>query len=410
MVKLLPRNRHMKYFRCNFVKLLSLIVVAAISVSAIQAHAADGTLYKASKVYTMAGDPLSPGQVLVVDGKIKAVGETIDLAGAAVETVDLGEGSVLMPGLIDAYSQTGLATSGQNEVSDEVTPNFKAAHAVDWNSSALRRQRDAGTTTMCVCPGTQNVLSGIAALIKTGESGANIINEDGPLLASMCSDPARGNRARSRPDSIFVRQPTNRMGVVWIMRSTFDKANRSSESDHPLAIVKNSLAGKRPMMFVCRISHDLTSVASLADEFGFDPILVGGQEAYKVKEMLVERDYPVILQRQRYDTVRGAEGAELLWNQPGVLAAAGITFALSGDDLLEQARFAHRNGLDQDMALAAVTTTPAKLLGIDGQVGAIKVGYDADLVALDGEPLEMTTSIRQVIVDGDSGNQEKEQK
>ena len=369
---------------------------------------ADGTLYKASKGYTMDGDPLEPGQVLVVDGKIKAVGEALDLAGAAVETVDLGEGSVLMPGLVDAYSQTALASSGQNEVSDEVTPNFKAADAIDFSSKALRRQRRLGTTTMCVCPGTQNVMSGIAAIIKTGKKKMNIVNEDGPLLASMCSDPARGNRARSRPDSIFVRQPTNRMGVVWIMRSTLDKANRAVESDSPFTVVKESLEGKRPLMFVCRISHDLTSVASLADEFGFDPILVGGQEAYKVKEMLVERKYPVILQRQRYDTVRGAEGAELLWNQPGVLAAADITFALSGDDLLEQARFAHRNGLDHEKALAAVTTTPASLLGLEGQVGAIKVGYDADLVALDGEPLELTTSIRQVIVDGESENQNKE--
>ena len=118
------------------------------------------------------------------------------------------------------------------------------------------------------------------------------------------------------------------MGVVWIMRSTFDKATRATESNHPLSIVKDSLEGKRRIMMVCRISHDLTSVASLADEFDFEPILVGGQEAYKVKEMIAERKYPVILQRQRFDSVRGAEGAELLWNQPGVLAAADITLSL----------------------------------------------------------------------------------
>ena len=395
----------MKHFRCNFIVLSGLLVVANV---APDVQAIDGTLYKASKVYTMDGDPLEPGQVLVVDGKIKAVGEALDVAGA--ETVDLGEGSVLMPGLVDAYSQTALSTSGQNEVSDEVTPNFKAARAIDWNSKALRRQRAKGTTTMCVCPGTQNVVSGIAAIIKTGKTKTNILNEDGPLLASMCSDPARGNRARSRPDSIFVRQPTNRMGVVWIMRSTFDKATRATESNHPLSIVKDTVDGKRKIMMVCRISHDLTSVASLADEFGFEPILVGGQEAYKVKDMIAERKYPVILQRQRFDSVRGAEGAELLWNQPGVLAAADITFALSGDDLLEQARFAHRNGLDKELTLASITTIPASLLGLEDKVGAIKVGYDADLVALDGEPLELTTSIRQVIVDGESENQDKEKK
>ena len=152
----------------------------------------------------------------------------------------------------------------------------------------------------------------------------------------------------------------------------------------------------------------MTSVASLADEFGFAPILVGGQEAYKVKDMIAERNYPVILQRIRVDSVRGAEQAELLWNQAGVLTKAGITVALSGDDLLEQARFAYRNGLKHNQALATITTTPATLLGLEEKVGAIKVGYDADLVALDGDPLEMTTSIRQVIVDGESCKQDKD--
>ena len=266
---------------------------------------------------------------------------------------------------------------------------------------------------MCVCPGTQNVFSGIAAIIKTSDELAIMINDDGPLLASLCSDPARGNRARSRPDSVFVRQPTNRMGVVWILRSTFDKAMRGvggADKANAMKVVKQSVKGKRPMMFVSRMSYDLTSVASLADEFGFNPILVGGQEAYKVKEMIAERKYSVILQRLRLDTTRGAEGAELIWNQPGVLAEAGITFALSGDDLLEQARFAHRNGLDHDMALAAITTTPASILGLEKQVGAIKVGFDADLVVLDGEPLELTTSIRQVIINGETSNHDKETK
>ena len=84
--------------------------------------------------------------------------------------------------------------------------------------------------------------------------------------------------------------------------------------------------------------------------------------------------------------------------------------------MLKQARFAHRNGLDQDLTLASITTIPASLLGLEGQVGAIKVGYDADLIALDGEPLELTTSISHVIVDGESGikgeseNKDKEQK
>ena len=199
------------------------------------------------------------------------------------------------------------------------------------------------------------------------------------------------------------------MGVVWILRSTFDKSQREDQaSNKKLEPVRQVLKGERPVMMVCRLSYDMTSVATLADEFGFSPILVGGQETYKVRETIAELNYPVILQRTSVDQVIGAEGSELVWNQPGVLADAGITFALSGNDLLEQARFAHRHGLDAEQALAAVTSTPAALLGLEKRVGSIQVGADADLIVLNGEPLEMTTSIRQVIVDGESCHQDKE--
>lgn len=396
----------MKIFKTSFA-LGGLALVLAVLAEMPFAVGEDGTLYKADKVYTMEGEPLSPGQVLVVDGKIKSVGKTIELAGANPTVVELGAGSVLMPGLVDPYSQTGLGKDGSDESTREITPNFKAIDSVDWDKPALLRQLEQGTTTMCVCPGTQNVFAGIAAIVKTAEHGTAILNNDGPLLASLCADPTSQNRSRSRPDTIFVRQPTNRMGVVWILRKTFDKAKRSQSADK-LVTIKESLDGKRPLMVVSRMSHDLTSVASLADEFGFSPILVGGQEAYKVKQMIAERKYPVILQRQTTGSIFGPERSMLCWNQAGLLAEAGITFAFSGDDLLEQARFAHRHGLAKNQALAAITSTPANLLGVADNVGTIKPGKDADLIALNGEPLELTTSIRWVMVNGRTNEMDKE--
>jgi hypothetical protein len=409
MVKSLPKSNRMQRFISNLnLSGLVLILLFLIALPGITfAGGDDGTLYKADKVYTMEGEPLSPGQVLVVDGKIKAVGETIDLAGANPTVIELGDGSVLMPGLVDPYSQTGLGEDGSDESTREITPNFKTIDSVDWDKPALLRQLGKGTTTMCVCPGTQNVFSGIAAIVKTTQHDTSILNDDGPLLVTLCADPTSQNRSRTRPDTIFVRQPTNRMGVVWILRKTFDKAKRSEDAKS-LVTVRQTLEGKRPLMVVSRMSYDLTSVASLADEFGFSPILVGGQEAYKVKQMIAERKYPVILQRQSTGEIFGPEKSELCWNQAGLLANAGVTFAFSGDDLLDQARFAHRHGLSKDKALAAITSTPAQLLGVADKVGTIKPGKDADLIALDGEPLELTTSIRWVMVNGQTNEMDKE--
>lgn len=368
-------------------------------------------LYKASKVYTMDGDPISPGQVLVVDGKIKAVAKSVDLGGVEADSVDLGENSVLMPGLVDAYSQTPLSSTGQDEITSEVTLDFQAIHSIDWDKNSLRRQLHSGTTTVNASPGTQNVLGGTAAIVKTMNHGESILVKDGALVAAMCNDPASRNRSRSRPDTIYVRQPTNRMGVVWILRKSFSKATRPAQnSDNKKAYrkLKEAVTDKRPLMMVSRMSHDIITVGTLADEFGFKPILVGGEEAYKVKEELIERKYPVVLKYDNPGTTRGAEGSELCWNNPGILAEAGLTFAIAGDNLLEKARFARRFGLDKDVAMASITTTPAKIIGVEDRVGKIAVGYDADLIALSGEPLELTTSIRWVMVNGKTTENQKE--
>ena len=384
------------------------IVSAALTSSTLAADDdSSAKLYKASKVYTMDGEPLSPGMVLVVDGKIKSVTESVDLGGAEVETIDLGENSVLMPGLVDAYSQTPLSSAGSDEITSEVTLDFQAIHSIDWDKNALRRQLHSGTTTVNASPGTQNVLGGTAAIVKTMDHGESVLVEDGAMVAAMCNDPAARNFSRSRPDTIYVRQPTNRMGVVWILRNTFNKAKRSTD-ENEYTKLKESVAAKRPMMIVSRMSYDIVTVGTLADEFGFKPILVGGEEAYKVKEELIERKYPLVLKYDNPGTTRGAEGSELCWNNPGILAEAGLTFAIAGDNLLEKARFARRFGLDADVAMASITSTPAEILGVSDRVGKIAVGYDADLIALSGDPLELTTSIRWVMVNGKTTETKKE--
>lgn len=259
---------------------------------------------------------------------------------------------------------------------------------------------------MNVCPGTQNVVAGIAAVIKTDPEAQTIVDADGALLTSMCNDPASRNRSRARPDSIYVRQPTNRMGVVWILRNTFTKSKEQADADDPIF---QSLEGKRKMMMVSRMSYDLATVDTLSKELGFSPIVVGGQEAYKIKDILSEKKFPIVLQPLQTGTETGLERSEVCWNVAGVLHEAGITVALTGDNLLEQAQFAHRFGLDRNTSLAAITSTPAKILGVEQRVGTIESGKDADLVVLDGDPLELTTSIRWVIVNGKTIEKKKDQ-
>ena len=356
---------------------------------------ADELLIRARKVYTMTGPPFSPGAVLVSNSKIIQVGTKLT-APAGAKEVDLGSG-VLMPGLVDAYSQLGIA-SGPAEMTREITPNYRVLKAVDWHSRAFREALDEGTTCLGLAPGTDGVFAGLACAVKTA-GARRVLEPETGLIITMASDPASGNSARQRPDSIYARQPTNRMGVVWLLRSTFDQAAHQRAPE--LAVVREALAGQRRIYAVSRTSNDLLSLLRMAKEFRFTPTVIGGQEAYRIRPELAAAKVPLILSPLTTSpSVVGPEESEVVWNQPGLLHKAGIPFALSGGHLLDQARFALRYGLPSEAALAAITCTPARLLGLESRIGTLEIGCDADLLALDGDPLELTTSILWVLVDG----------
>jgi hypothetical protein len=228
------------------------------------------------------------------------------------------------------------------------------------------------------------------------------------LGIALSSDPTERNQARGRPDTVFMRQPTNRMGVVWILRSTFQAAKTEGDSpylsDENRKIVVAALEGKLPIYSTSRKDVDIRSLFTLEDEFGIKPIIVGGAETFRIFDSLRERKPTVIFTDltvgARASSVRGPEGTERRWNLAGQLAHDGVSFCVAGDNMLDQARFACRFGLSRDMAIASITTQPAKVLRLDQQIGSLAVNKDADILAFNGDPMEFTSSIQWVMVNG----------
>ena len=372
-----------------------------------EAQGAEGDLLiRAAKVHTMTGEPLSPGAVLVSKGKIAQVAPKIEPT-PGTQVIDLGQGE-LMPGLVEAQGQVGIAGRMSNEGTREVTPNFRIADAIDPESRDYRQAFDEGITTMALLPGTDNVVAGIPCAVKTvGANGDSprMLKEDLGTAVTVASDPGQRNSSRSRPDSIYVRQPTNRMGVIWILRETLQRARDGSpgDSDPGMARIRETINGKHPVFSFTRTSYDTIGLLRIAGEFKLSPTIFGGQEAHKIVDELKAAKISVVLDQletSRASGSLGREDTEIRWNLPGVLERAGIPFALSEGNLLDQARFAVRQGASRSAALTAITAAPARILGIDDRVGSIAPGKDADLIALSGDPLEFTTSILWVRVEG----------
>jgi imidazolonepropionase-like amidohydrolase len=165
-------------------------------------------------------------------------------------------------------------------------------------------------------------------------------------------------------------------------------------------VLCEALTGKRPVICVSRLDADVVAALRLRQEYPLQLTIAGGHEAYKLKAELAAAKVPVLLAPLTTTPGTGPEQTETVLNSAGELHAAGVPVALTGGRLLEQMRFASRFGLKADAAIAAVTATPAKVLGVDERLGTIARGKDADLVALSGDPFDLTTTVRWTMIDG----------
>lgn len=359
---------------------------------------AETLFVKAAKIHTLSGAPLAPGQLVVKDGKIAAIGSDLT-PPAGAKVIDLKD-AVLMPGLIDGYSQTGAAAAA--EQTEELTPRFKISAGLDWRARAFKEALADGVTAQLVAPDTNNVIGGQGCVVKSaGKSKADrLLADEVGLFITTTGDPGSGNSSRGRPDTIYNRLPTNRMGVIWMLRQQFRFAKAGKESAD-LDVLRQALAGERPVFAVARTEFEIGALFKIADEAGLKKlILADGYEAHKAARELAARRIPVLLDPLATTVIQGGEFEKAYWNQPQALHEAGVAFALTGPQLLEQARFAARHGLPAEAALAAITKRPAEILGVADRVGALAVGKDADFVVLSGDPLDFTTRIRDVAVGG----------
>lgn len=385
--------------------------------SATALEGGDPVLVKAKHLVLGTGETISPGAVLIENGKFKLIAGEIEAKD--IKTV---EADWVMPGLVNAAASYGIS-GGTSEISTEVAPDFYTSFSLNPNSRDFREAIDEGITTAHLLPGTQSVIAGCSSIVKVsgGGSDANkpsLVMENHGLTIALSSDPTSRNQARGRPDSIFMRQPTNRMGVVWILRSALHKTQNEQPASfltpENRAIIASAMKGDLPIYSVSRKDVDIRSTFTLQDEFGVRPIIVGGDEAYRIIAEVVDRKptiiYTDLTSRSSSSGLRGPEGTERRWNVASQFAKEGIEFCLAGSDLLDQARFATRFGLDRNQALKSITLSPAKILKVEQQVGSIENNKDADLIAFNGDPLEFTSAMQWVMVNGKIHSTESEKK
>lgn len=398
---------------CCALALLSLSVGA----SAQDAGAdADPALVLRGVVHTGDGRRIDDGAVVVRGKRVVAVGAWADVQAAVPEgaRVVAAPGAEVTPGLIDAMSTAGLAGPGSGaEHGSEVTPHLRVLDEVDLHAPVWRRLAARGVTTVCVTASPESVIGSKTTIVRTaGPAAARVVVQEGAVKATLGPEAWRRGARNTRPFGgidHLVRRPTTRMGGVWVFRDAFARARAGGLEGPAGDVLREVLEGRRALRVQARTRGDIETALRLAEEVGVGLVIEEATEVRYVLDLVKARGVPVIF-GPVFDRPRGwraftGEGHDPALATAAMLHAAGVPFCLTAadgedeDDLRAQAMMAVRYGLDPEAAIVAVTSSPARILGL-ARAGALLPEHDADVVVWSGPPLEPTSRALLVLVQG----------
>ena len=380
-----------------------------------------------ARVVTVSGADIERGTILIRNGRIEAVGTTVN-APAGAQEID-ASGLTVYPGMMDAGTNMGLAEIGAvgatvdtNELG-ELNPNAQAVVAINPHTAHVDVTRVAGVTNVVSMP-EGGTISGQAAIINlNGTTGSEMAIV--PAAALVMSLPRAGGggffqqtQAPPSQEALAAReQQTEQLRKMLRDSEAYGRAQDAyrrdpgsvprPDNDVVLGSLVPYVRGERPVLFRADRERDIRAAIRFAEEMKLKAIILGGDDAWKVASLLKGKNVPVILTGVLDMPLREDDPYDVHYANAAALQQAGVRFCIStGDsgahvrDLPFQAGMAAAFGLPRTEALKAVTLYPAQIMGVSDRLGSIEAGKLANLVVTDGDVLEARTNVRYLFIGG----------
>lgn len=403
-----------------------LFAIAALLIpTLVRADAPGVYAITGATVHPVSSPPIANGVVIIRDGLIESVGTkaTIPADAAIVDAA----GAHVYPGLFDAHTSLGFtaastrgggATGASAPRPAEPTADALAIRNVKLSDDDAESRRATGVTTIVTAPAT-GIFNGQSVILNLG-SGADesrVIKSPAALQISFNPRPTW-----TYPDSI--------MGVVSYIRQTFFDAQQHTAAseiysrspaglerppDHPgLEALRPALRREMPVVFVADTANAMRRAAAIARELNLRTIYAGARQGYAMAADL--KNVPVLVsvkwavapadkEDREEQPLRVIRDRQLGPTTPAELRRNGVEFALvsgagKAGDYLPGIRKAIENGLAAEDALRATTLSPARIFGVDRQLGSLERGKIANLVISDKPPFDKAAKVKRVFVDG----------
>lgn len=372
-------------------------------------------------VYTLgAAGKIENGTVLIKDGRISAVGSNVEIPADA-ERID-ATGKVVTPGIFDPESQLGLVeVSAVEETRDgslsdtRFSAAFDVGNSINPESVHFPIARLMGVTRAMVAPMAAqkagHIIAGQGAVIGLGSSAHFILRDPAAMFAVVGETGARLAGGSRTGALLTLRSALQEAKDYAGNKSAYEKnqTRHYTLSQADLEAVQPVLKGAEPLVIQVNRASDIREALRLAKDFKLKLIVSGGAEGWMVADELAAAKVPVLLNPledlpQHFETM----GATL--ENAARLQKAGVMIAFTSVRVLTQgAGNAVAYGLPWDEALKALMLNPAKIFGVDADLGSLEAGKIADVVVWSGDPLELSSHTEQVIVAGEKMPMESRQ-
>ncbi len=394
--------------------------------STYQRHPNPPVLIRNATIMTATGQEIAGGSILLRDGRIVAVGATVEAPADAV-VVD-GTGKWVTPGIIDTHSHLGVyaapgtqAESDGNEATNPVTAEVWAEHSFWPQDPDIPLAIAGGITTLQALPGSANLIGGRSAVLKLVPArtvqGMKFPGAHYGLKMACGENPKRVYQNRG---------PSTRMGNMAGYRAAFiqaeqyrrrwDKWNRDHQGDAPqrdlkLESLAEVLRGNIYVQNHCYRADEMVQMLDLAHEFGFKiRSFHHAVEAYKIADILAREGTAVSIwadwwgfKEEAMDGIH--ENAALVQQaggRPVIHSDSESGIQRLNQEAAKAMYYGRRAGLPitRDQTLRWITANPAWVLGLDSIVGTLEPGKMADVVVWSADPFSVYARALQVYNDG----------
>ncbi|MFQ5504350.1 MAG: amidohydrolase family protein [Planctomycetota bacterium] len=418
--------------KCLRFSLAALALATSISRSSAQVPAPaqqEPIALAGGTVHPVSGDPVQDATLLFENGKIRALGKSVELP-AGVRRIDVS-GKHVYPGLIDAHTILGLveinalrATRDFSEVG-EIKSEVRAEVSVNPDSELLPVTRANGVLLALSIP-QGGLISGRSALLQLDGWTWEDLSLKAPvgLHVRWPSMTMRGRRGRRGPEAPAAERRKRRDAQIEKIKEAFADARAYKKAkdaqgvegvpelraDLRLEAMLPAIEKRMPVFVHADELRQIQAAMDFAAEEDLRVVIVGGQDAWRVAGELRELEIPVVLAGVHRLPRRRFEAYDTPFTTPNKLFEAGVEYCIAGPggsfgasnarNLPYHAATAAAYGLPRSETLKAITLHAARILGVSDRVGTLEVGKDATLIVTTGDPLEITTKVEAAFIQG----------